>query len=198
MRSLPSHHRRLALALPISIPAIALVLGLGACGAGNAGAQGPSRPISAWAGDEATLFDDGIDIGTFSTPGSGGSNTDDEAAISPRVYKADGVVLAKVIGVNNEPVGDKNRFRLELVVDGEPISGAKPPSPFELKIEPTSPAFGAIRSQDAQLIGKKLVIYFRRYAGDEEAITHFHISPNSPKVMSLVKDAATRKKVEGA
>jgi len=173
---------------------------LGACGPSSAGAKGPSRPISAWAGEDATLFDDGIDIGAFAGPGSGSANADDEAAIPARVYKGDGVVLAKVIGVNSEPVGDKNRYRLELVVEGEPFAGAKPPSPFELKIEPGAPAFGAIRSQEAQLIGKKLVVYFRRYASEEqeEAITHFHLSPDTPRVLSLVKDAATRKKVEGA
>ena len=172
---------------------------LGACGGSSAGSKGPSRPVSAWAGEDATLFDDGIDIGTFAQPGSGTSNADDEAAIPSRVYKADGTVLAKVIGVNSEPVGDKNRYRLELLIDGDPLSGAMPPSPFELKVEPSSPAFGAIRSQEAQLIGKKLVVYFRRYASEDsdEAITHFHISPNTPKVMGIVKDTATRKKVEG-
>jgi hypothetical protein len=176
------------------------VLVLGGCGGATTGAKGPSRPISAWAGDEATLFDDGIDIGTFSQPGSGGANADDEAAIPSRVYKADGTVLAKVIGVNSEPMGDKNRYRLELVVEGNPLSGAMPPSPFELKVEPSSPAFGAIRSQDAQLIGKKLVVYFRLYASEDqdEAITHFHISPNTPRVMSIVQDTATKKKVEGS
>jgi hypothetical protein len=172
---------------------------LGGCGASTAGNKGPSRPISAWAGEDATLFDDGIDIGTFAQPGSGSANADDEAAIPSRVYKADGTVLAKVIGVNSEPEGDKNRYRLELAVDGDPLSGANPPVPFEIKVEPSSPAFGAIRSQEAQLIGKKLVVYFRRYASDDsdEAITHFHISPNTPKVMGIVKDTAMRKKVEG-
>ena len=179
------------------VAASALVLG--ACGGSSAGGKGPSRPAFAWAGEDASLFDDGIDIGTFAQPGSGSANEDDEAAIPSRVFKADGTVLAKVIGVNSEPVGDKNRYRLELVVDGDALSGATPPAPFELKIEPGSPAFGAIRSQEAQLIGKKLVVYFRRYASDDsdEAITHFHISPNTPKVMGIIHDTATRKKVEG-
>ena len=190
----PQPHRKLFAAL-VACTALGLVGG----GASNVGGTGPSRPASAWAGEDATLFDDGIDIGTFAQPGSGTSNADDEAAIPNRVYKSDGTVLAKVIGVNSEPVGDKNRYRLELVVDGNPLSGAMPPSPFELKIEPASPSFGAIRSQETQLIGKKLVVYFRRYAGEEgdEAITHFHISPNTPKVMGIVNDTATRKKVEG-
>jgi len=178
---------------------VAFALVLGACGASSAGAMGPARPASAWSGSDATLFDDGIDIGAFGTPGSGTANADDEAAISDRVMQADGVVLAKVIGVNSEPVGDKNRYRLELTVDGEAISGAKPPAPFEIKVEPSSPAFGAIRSQEAQLIGKRLVVYFRRYASEDgdEPITHFHLSPDTPRVMQLVNDAATRKKVQG-
>ena len=140
------------------------------CGPSLKAPKGPTRPESAWAGEDAALFDDGIDIGAISAMGGTGSNQGDDGndlKITSRVYNGDGVVLAKVIGVSSEPVGEKNRYRLELLVQGEALAGAKIDSPFTLKIEPTSPAFGSVRSQDAQLIGKKFVVFFKRYASED-------------------------------
>ncbi|MEO7095416.1 MAG: hypothetical protein ABI175_19325 [Polyangiales bacterium] len=173
-----------------------------ACGPGAKVAKGPTRPESAWSGEDADLFDDGIDIGAVSaTGGTGGTTPDDsnDLKITSRVYAGDGVVLAKVIGVSSEPVGEKNRYRLEFLVEGEALAGAKTESPFNLKIEPTSPAFGSVRSQDAQLIGKKFVVFFKRYASEDgdEPVTHFHLSPGNEHILSQVKAVATKKNVEG-
>jgi hypothetical protein len=173
-----------------------------ACNGHQATAHGPVRPVSEWTGDEADLFDDGVDVGAFPLPGASEGHDDrNDGKIPNRVDTADGVVIAKVIGVSSEPVGDKNRYRLELVIEGDPLAGAKPDSPFTLKIEPGTPAFGTVRSQEGQLIGKRLVVYFRRYANEEggdEPITHFHLSPSSERVLGLIRSHATRKKVQGS
>src|SRR4051812_46061599 len=106
--------------------AVAVTSGTLACGPGTTSAKGPARPASAWAGEDADLFDDGIDIGAISaTGGTGGTTADDsnDVKITSRVYQADGVVLVKVIGVSSEPVGEKNRYRLELAIEGEALAG---------------------------------------------------------------------------
>jgi hypothetical protein len=186
-----------------AVLAVAVFSGAAACGPGTKTAKGPTRPESAWTGEDAGLFDDGIDIGAISaTGGTGGTTNDDnnDVKITSRVYQSDGVVLAKIIGVSSEPVGEKNRYRLELTIEGEALAGAKIESPFTLKIEPTAPAFGSVRSQDAQLIGKKFVVFFKRYAADDgdEPITHFHLSPGNDHIIGQVKAVTTKKAVEGS
>jgi hypothetical protein len=189
----------------VTVASLLLAVAMGgavACGPSSKVAKGPTRPESAWSGEDAELFDDGIDIGAISAMGGAGGTTPDESndiKITSRVYQGDGVVLAKIIGVSSEPVGEKNRYRLELLVEGEALAGAKIDSPFTLKVEPTSPAFGSVRSQDAQLIGKKFVVFFKRYAAEDgdEPITHFHLSPGNEHVIGQVKAVATKKHVEG-
>ncbi len=178
----------------VAVAALAL-----ACGPPAKVAKGPARPITEWAGDDADLFDDGIDVGSI-PPAGGTEQVDDvnDLKITARIYAADGVVTAKVIGVSSEPVGDRNRYRLELAVEGEALAGARIESPFTLKVEQGSPAYGAIRSQDAQLIGRKFTVYYKSYAiEDSEGLTHFHLSANSAHVVGLVNAATTKKKVEG-
>ena len=186
---------RVAIALAL---AFASSLALGACGPSHPEAKGPSRPQSQWVGEEAELFDDGIDVGAV--PGSAASSgaEDIEAKAATRTLKGDGVVLAKIIGVASEPVGDKQRFRLELLTDTAPLAGAKIDSPFTLVVPPDSPSYGTVRSQEAQLIGKKFVVFFRRYAGEEggDPVTHFHISGNDKRVLDAVERAKTKKQVE--
>ena len=190
----------------LRLPSVAVVSMLAwaiACGPAAKTAQGPTRPESAWSGEDAELFEDGIDIGAISATGAASPTATDDGndiKITSRVYKGDGVVLAKVIGVSSEPVGEKNRYRLELLVEGDALAGAKIDSPFTLKIEPTSPAFGSVRSQDAQLIGKKFVVFFKRYASEDgdEPITHFHLSPGNEHIIGQVKAVATKKSVEGS
>ena len=180
----------------------ALAIALAACGHGGATVAGPTRPASSWAGQDADLFDDGIDVGAIPIGGAAANEKDRDEAnderVPNRVEKADGVVVGKVIGVSSEPVGDHNRFRLELTIEGDPLAGAHPDTPFTLVVESSSPAFGTVRSQDAQLIGKKFVVYFRRYAGEEggEPITHYHLSPTTDHVLDLIQRANTKRKVE--
>ena len=198
MHERPRHGRIAGVVVPL---ALALAVVSAACGSGKAVARGPTRPASAWSGQDATLFDDGLDVGALAPPGTTTTAEEDsETAITNRTYAADGVVLAKVIGVSSEPVGDKNRYRLELTIEGDALAGAKPESPFTLKVGAGTPSYGTVRSQDAQLIGKKFVVFYRRYADEEgadEPITHFHLSGNNERVLGVIRAAMTRKKVEG-
>ncbi len=186
------HRSPLAVVAASVTRAVSLVLG--ACGKpAPKGPALPSRPHSAWTAEEAQLFDDGIDVGAI-PPGDAPPSRDEanEDRIPARVDTADGVVIAKGVGVSSEPMGDRKRYRIELAQEGEPLAGASVPVPFTLSLEPDAPAYGTIRSQDAKLIGRKLVVFFKRYAPDPEedaveAITHFHLSPASAAVLDAIK-----------
>jgi hypothetical protein len=171
-----------------------------ACKPSRDGAQGPTRPVAEWTGEEKQLFDDGIDVGAFPLGDAPPSRDESNEALIPRrMDAADAVVLAKVIGVHAEPIGDKRRYRLEVTVEGDPLYAANaPPSTFSMNFSPESTAYGTVRALEARLIGRKLVVFFRQYAGDEgsDAIVHFHVSPPSKAVLEAIELHKTRKQFD--
>lgn len=178
---------------------IAAVVLLGACKPSQ-GAKGPTRPVSEWVGDEKQLFDDGVDVGALpvgdTPPGRDESN---EALIPRRMDMADAVVLGKVIGVHSEPIGDKKRYRVELAVEGDPLYAANaPPATLSLNFPPEAAAYGTVRSLDAKLIGRKLVVFYREYAGEEpgESFLHFHVSAPTKAVLDAIQLHKTRKQFD--
>lgn len=156
----------------------------------------PTTPESAWTGSDAVLFDDGVDVGALpvsdAPPGRDESN---EAQIPARINAAEGVLRAKVISVSTEPSGDRKRYRIELTIEGEPLAGLAPPDmPFAIVLEPEAPAYGTIRALDSRLIGRKMVVFYRRYATDEGTATiHFHLSPPTKPVLEAIQLHTTRK-----
>lgn len=182
---------------------LALATVLGACKPVVKGPSLPTRPHSEWTAEEAQLFDDGIDVGAFPVGDAAPSRDEaNEDRIPARIDAADGAVVAKIVGVTSEPMGDRKRYRLELVQEGPALSGASAPVPFTLLLEPEAPAYGTIRSQDAKLIGRKVVVFFKRYAPESpemdgaEPITHFHLSPASPPVLDAIKLHKARKQFD--
>lgn len=182
--------RSLRYALPLAV-----LVALG-CTQNKTDPRVPTSPESAWTGSDAVLFDDGVDVGALpvsdAPPGRDESN---EAQIPSRINAAEGVVLAKFISVSTEPSGDRKRYRLELIMEGEPLSGMAPPEmPFSLALEPEAPAYGTIRALDSRLIGRKMVVFYRRYATDEgTAVIHFHLSPPTKAVLEAIQLHTTRK-----
>jgi len=178
---------------------IAAVVLLGACKL-SGGAKGPTRPVSEWAAEDKQLFDDGIDVGALpSSDAPPERDESNEALIPRRMDAADAVVLAKVIGVHSEPVGDKKRYRLELAVEGAPLYAANAPPPtVSLVLPPDSPAYGTVRAIDAKLIGRKLVVFYREYAGEDpgEVVVHFHLSPGTKAVLDAIQLHKTKKQFD--
>jgi hypothetical protein len=112
---------------------------------------------------------------------------------------ADAVVLTKVIGVHSEPIGDKKRYRVDVAVEGAPLFAAnEPPANFSMTFAPESPAYGTVRALDARLIGRKLVIFYREYAGEDgdPSVLHFHLSPPTKAVLDAIELHKTRKQFD--
>lgn len=178
------------------VSCLALALAGGACSPPPPRVALNAHATAEWKGDDKELFGDSVDQGAFPPPGSPPLRDEaNEARIVPRVDRADGVVVAKFVSVTSEPAGDKQRFRLELAADGQPLSGKAPPeSPFVLVVDPDAPAFGTIRAQGDRLIGQKVVVYYRRYADDADTLRHrFHLSAVTPGLLKFIADYKTKK-----
>lgn len=182
---------RLALSVTLSVN-----LSVAACSPPPPRVALHAHATAEWKGDDKELFGDSVDQGAFPPPGSAPLRDEaNEARIVPRVDRADGVVVAKFVSVTSEPAGEKQRFRLELVAEGQPLSGKAPPeSPFVLVVDPDAPAFGTIRAQGDRLIGQKVVVYYRRYADDADTLRHrFHLSAATPALLKFIGDYTTKK-----
>lgn len=176
-------------------------LALAACPSTTNARLVDAHPIAEWPGAQATLFDDGIDVGALPAASSVEASRDEtnDAMIGARLRDADGVVLGKVIGLSREPVGDRTRFVVELAIEGEPLSGKSPGPSLVLRIGPESPSFGTIRARESDLVGRRLVVYYRLYAPAEgsespEAIVHFHLSGTAPALLEAIKKQAANLK----
>jgi hypothetical protein len=180
--------------------ALAVLLALASCTPKAKGPQGPTRPLSSWVGEEAQLFADTMDAGAL-PPNVPGTDRDEEneAKIPRRLDLADGVIGAKIIGLNSETRADKNLYRVELAVEGQPYSGKGIESPFTLIVLPDSAPYAAFKTGGSNLIGRKVVVFFKRYAPVEEGeapITHFHIAPMTETVLKAIETAKTRKQFD--
>lgn len=167
-------------------------LSLTACPPATTHANVASRPLSKWAGPEAVLFDDGIDIGAVPAAKEVDPPRDEhnDQLIGARLRDADGVVIAKVKGVSREPLGDGQRFVVDLLVEGEPLMGKAPAGALVLRVGPDSPAFGTVRGREQEIVGRRLVVYYRLYAPppeSDEAIVHFHLSGASAGLLEEIK-----------
>ncbi len=161
-----------------------------AAGCGGPDASSPSRPLPAYEGHQAELFDDGID------PRAVGLNLDDartpqsDAAVRERTQIGDAVVRAKVQTVTQKHDGEDVEYQLGLVVL-EKLGGEHPPEDeFVIRFDKTSPSAGIVRSLDSRLGNKTFVVFVRQFkdtSGEPRLYAHF--SADTKDVIAAVKDA---------
>lgn len=177
---------------PLLVALLGALLTLTACPPPAAPAAPPAHPAEQWTGTEAKLFDDGIDVGAVPAAPEVEPPRDDsnDPLIGQRLSESDGVFIVKVRGVSREPVGGQLRFKVELIIEGEPLAGHSPGRSLLLFIGPDSPCFGTVRGREAEIVGRKLVMYYRAYAPPKDAdgpSFHYHLSGASSGLLADVK-----------
>ena len=182
----PAHSRSLLAAL------LGASLTLTACPPPGAPAAPPAHPAAEWTGTEAKLFDDGIDVVAVPAAAEVEPPRDDsnDPLIGQRLSDSDGVFVVKVRGVSREPIGGQLRFKVELVIEGEPLTGRAPGHSLLLFIGPDSPCYGTVRGREAEIVGRKLLMYYRAYVPPKDAdgpSFHYHLSGVSTGFMADVK-----------
>jgi len=159
-----------------------------ACGTPDPNA--PTRPLPAYEGHQAELFDDAID------PRAVGLNLDDvhtpqsDAAVRERTQVGDAVVRARIETVTAKRDGDNVEYQLGLQIIEKLTGEHPPPDEFTVRLDKGSPSAGIVRSLDARLGGKSFVVFLREFKGsDNEPRFYAHFAPDSKDVVAAVKDA---------
>jgi hypothetical protein len=176
--------------------AAALALSFGAVGGGAVGCSpmtGPgakSRPLPAYAGRAAELFDDSIDPAAVGMDFDKGYTAKADPLLRERAQTSDAVLRVKIATVTGKTDGPEATYQLGLHTV-EKMSGANPPpADFTVPVGKTSESHGILKNFEGRLVGYPFVAFVREFVrpdGDHEV--HFHLSPDTKDVKAAVNDA---------
>src|SRR5450432_3216999 len=161
---------------------------LASCGGPDPNA--PTRPLPAYEGHLAELFDDAID------PRAVVLNLDDtrtpqtDAAVRERTQVGDAVLRVKVQTVTSKQEGESVEYQLGLQVIEKLAGEHAPPDEFVVRLDKSAPSAGIVRSLDSRLGGKPFVCFVREFKSPNgEPRLYAHFASDSKDVVAAVKDA---------
>jgi len=178
----------------LSTVALAATLALSVGGAGGCGpmtgAGAKSRPLPAYAGRAADLFDDSIDPAAVGMDFDKGYTPRADPMLRERAQTSDAVLRVKISTVTGKTDGPEVTYQLGLHIV-EKLTGANPPpADFTVAVSKSSESHGILKNFEGRLVGYPFVAFVREFVrpdGDHEV--HFHLSPDTKEVKAAVNDA---------
>ena len=132
---------------------------------------------------ESALFDDQFDEAVF---GRVGWSPDHK--LRDRVRLADTVAVAKVVTSSEQATGaSAASVVVELATQGQVLAGAPANETVRLNLAPSSPSYHLFRGQRPKLLGKDVVLFYRRYLQGGEERVHFRAEPNISAVHMAIQ-----------
>lgn len=154
------------------------------------GANGPSRPLPAYAGRAVDLFDDSIEAAAVGLDFDKGYVPRSDTVLRERSQVSDAVLRVRVSTVTTKRDGAEASYQLGLQTI-EKLAGAHPPEKsFTVQIGRASESIGIMKSFESRLVGYPFVAFVREFAkpdGDREL--HFHLAPDTKEVKAAVNEA---------
>lgn len=154
------------------------------------GANAPARPLPAYAGRAADLFDDALDPAAVGMDFDKGYSPKSDPLLRERAQVSDAVLRVKVQTVTGKKDGPEATYQIGLHTV-ETLTGANaPPSDFTVTVNKASESHGILKNFEGRLVGYPFVAFVREFVrpdGDREV--HFHLSPDTKDVKSAVNDA---------
>jgi hypothetical protein len=144
---------------------------------------------------EATLFDDTISLAVFEEEVADAPSLD-TLKLRERVARADSVLPVRISTVTRDTSGDSQTYQLSVTPAGQPLVGAPQPEPLVVSISSRSPSFPFVRSSDTALVGRRLILFFRRYEVDGQPTMHWRLEPDAKHVREAVVRAAGSRESE--
>jgi hypothetical protein len=168
------------------------------CGGAAAGAHSPGRPLPAYGGHDAALFDDGIEPTAIGYPMADGTSPLRDNLLRERTEVGDAVVRARVTTVTSKQE-DTGRSWLLGFHALEHLAGTGPlDTDFTLQVDATDPAAGIVKAYENRLIGATFVVFVREFArpgADAEGDLHYHIAPDQKDELDAVRSAVLLEQV---
>ena len=170
-------------------PTRSIVAALVACVA----ACGPSGPRPAadpdlahlppFTASDAALLDDRLSAEVF------GGEAEAADPVGRRAALADGIMRAKVVTVTRDSTGQAESFVITLAPLPPALKGPSVSESLSLSIPPTNPSFGFVKSFEAELVGRVVILLYKRYAEDGESTLRWRIEADTPRVNRAIDQA---------
>lgn len=183
--------RRLGTVVPLVLAVAVAGLASATAGCGPiTGANAPSRPLPAYAGRAAELFDDAIDPAAVGMDFDKGYSPKSDALLRERAQVSDAVLRVKVTTVTTKKDAPTATYQLGLHTVEKLTGSHAPEADFTVTISKASESHGIMKNFEGRLVGYPFIAFVREFVrpdGDREV--HFHLSPDTKDVKSAVGDA---------
>lgn len=174
---------------------LSVAAGVGAASAvaGCGGAQtanDPNRPLSAYSGRLADLFDDTVEPAAVGLDLDKGYSPRLDRMLRERSQVADGVVRVRVSTVTAKSDGPDAVFQLGLHPVEKLAGNNAPTGDFTVQLTKASGSHGIMKSFESRLVGYAFVAFVREFVlPSGERQMHFHLAPDTKDVKAAVGDA---------
>ncbi len=161
-----------------------------AAGCAARGAEGPApSSLPDYTPEEAALFDDVLAPPVFDV------DVDDVAPakdrkLAERTRNADFVVIARVATLSRDGADVRGAYRVTLEPVQQAFDGRPPSGPFDILVPVGSPSYGLLHANRHSWVGRRLVIFGKRYNLSGEATLHWRAEPDTPEMLSAIRQHA--------
>lgn len=179
---------------PWSASAVALSLGIlvglsPGCGPSAVPVAVPlAEGLPSYTAEEAALFDDSVDMTVFGRAPS--IRPDEDPKLSERVKNADSVLIVKIATVTSDRGQAMSpTYQVAFRPLAPALSGETPTDLVTVNVTPNSPAYQFVLLTDAGLIGRVVVLAFKRYKEAGGSVLHWHVVPDTQEVRTAIEQA---------
>jgi hypothetical protein len=150
--------------------------------------------------EEAVVFDDTIDLTVFGRAPS--IRPHEDPKLPERVRNADTVIIAKIATVTSDRgQASSPDYQLAFRPLAPALRGATPDELVVVNVGPNSPSYQFVLLTDSGLIGRVVVLFFKRYKEAGGSALHWHVAPDNQEVRAAIEQAlvagAPAKKPDG-
>ena len=160
-----------------------------ACDNGK-GPNAPTRPLPAYAGRAADLFDDTIEPAAVGLDFDKGYSPKSDATLRERAQVSDAVMRVRVSTVTAKKDGPDSVYELGMHSIERLAGNHAPGDDFTVHLTKTSESHGIMKNFETRLVGTPFIAFVREFVrpdGDKEI--HFHLAPDTKDVKNAVGEA---------
>jgi hypothetical protein len=161
---------------------IALVL-IG-CASTTSRSDRPASGLPPYTAIDAQLFDHALTPEVF---GIVSAATDDK--LDKRARAAEGVVPMRITTVSRDSDGEQLSYELHMVPTAPALKGPPPPGPLLLSVDSWSPSYSLLETLESRLVGKAVLLFYRRYGEGSGVALHWHAEADTAEVRAVVENA---------
>jgi hypothetical protein len=164
-----------------------VALAITACGGNEPKVVSAIAGLPEYTPSEASLYGDEFTAAVFGLPKEIAPSQDPK--LRERTDRADAIIPVRISTVTADSLAGVRAYTLGVVADGAPVVGSAPAGQLEIRLGPGNPSLTQVQLADTSLVGKRFLLFVRRYADAGEAVNHYHGEADAPDVRKAIESA---------